>query len=230
VRRSGWRAQNDQIIRGVQHEKDVSTNQAEVHDGADDIFIVMEGTATLTLGGKLDSPSQAQPGEWRASSITGGTEFRLSKGDVAIVPRPLRVATAPAGFTRVRHRCTVLLELDRRLPRQSTRRRRPLSKHLPQDDDLAGVIAAVRRDGLKHFEPALGPAFREEISLARPMVQGFKATPETTYGPLPICRTCRAGAAGPATGRVPRKRGVLPVKPVHHPILPIDHVVQQLKD
>lgn len=71
----------------IQHEKDVSTNQAEVHDGADDIFIVMEGTATLTLGGKLDSPSQVQPGEWRASSITGGSEFKLSKGYVAIVPR-----------------------------------------------------------------------------------------------------------------------------------------------
>jgi mannose-6-phosphate isomerase-like protein (cupin superfamily) len=80
----------------IQHEMDISTNQAEVHDGADDIFIVMEGTATLTLGGKLDSPSQVQPGEWRASSITGGTEFRLNKGDVAIVPRgtPHRRSTA----------------------------------------------------------------------------------------------------------------------------------------
>ena len=71
----------------IQHELDVSTNQAEVHEGADDIFIIMEGTATFVLGGQLDSPKQAQPGEWRASSITGGKEFQVSKGDVIIVPR-----------------------------------------------------------------------------------------------------------------------------------------------
>ena len=71
----------------IQHEKDVSTNQAEVHDGADDIFIFLEGMATLTLGGKLDSPAQAQPGEWRAASISGGKEVKVGKGDVVIVPR-----------------------------------------------------------------------------------------------------------------------------------------------
>ncbi len=71
----------------VQHEKDVSSNQAEVHDAADDIFIILEGTATLTMGGKLDSPSQAQPGEWRAAGINGGKEFKVGKGDVIVVPR-----------------------------------------------------------------------------------------------------------------------------------------------
>lgn len=91
--RSGNKNQN--LISGdgigcrvfIQHEQDVSTNQAEVHDGADDIFITMEGTATFVLGGQLDSPQQVQPGEWRASSITGGKEFKVSKGDVIIVPR-----------------------------------------------------------------------------------------------------------------------------------------------
>ncbi len=71
----------------VQHEKDVSTNQAEVHDGADDVFIIMEGTATLTLGGALESPTQIQPGEWRAPRITGGREFKVNGGDVVMVPR-----------------------------------------------------------------------------------------------------------------------------------------------
>lgn len=71
----------------IQHEKDVTTSQAEVHDGADDIFIILEGNATLTLGGKLESPDQTQPGEWRAAAITGGREFKLAKGDVIIVPR-----------------------------------------------------------------------------------------------------------------------------------------------
>ncbi len=71
----------------IQHEKDVTTSQAEVHDGADDVFIIMEGTATLILGGKLDSPNQAQPGEWRAPDITDGKEFKVTKGDVIVVPR-----------------------------------------------------------------------------------------------------------------------------------------------
>jgi mannose-6-phosphate isomerase-like protein (cupin superfamily) len=85
----------------LQHEKDVSTNQAEVHDGADDIFILMEGTATFILGGKLDSPHEVQPGEWRAADIIGGKEFRLNKGDMIVVPRgtPHRRVTAGADVT-----------------------------------------------------------------------------------------------------------------------------------
>ena len=71
----------------LQHEKDVSTNQAEVHDGADDMFVVLEGTATLILGGRLESPQQIQPGEWRSPGIAGGKEFKMAKGDLAIVPR-----------------------------------------------------------------------------------------------------------------------------------------------
>ncbi len=71
----------------IQHEKDVSTNQAEIHDGADDIFVFLEGTATLTLGGTLESPTQTQPGEWRAATITGGKDIKVAKGDMIIVPR-----------------------------------------------------------------------------------------------------------------------------------------------
>ena len=71
----------------IQHEKDVSKNPAEIHENADDIFIIMEGTATIILGGKLDTPNQTQPGEWRAPGITGGNEVKVSKGDMVIVPR-----------------------------------------------------------------------------------------------------------------------------------------------
>jgi mannose-6-phosphate isomerase-like protein (cupin superfamily) len=85
----------------IQHEKDVSTNQAEVHDGADDIFILMEGSATFILGGKLDSPHEVQPGEWRAADIVGGKEFKLNKGDMIVVPRgtPHRRVTAGMDVT-----------------------------------------------------------------------------------------------------------------------------------
>ncbi len=71
----------------IQHELDVSTNPAEVHDAADDIFVIMEGTTTYVLGGKLEAPKETQPGEWRAPGITGGKEFKVNKGDMIVVPR-----------------------------------------------------------------------------------------------------------------------------------------------
>jgi mannose-6-phosphate isomerase-like protein (cupin superfamily) len=80
----------------IQHEKDVTANPAEVHDGADDIFLILEGTATYILGGTLDAPQETQPGEWRAPSIANGKEYKLVKGDMLIVPRgtPHRRTTA----------------------------------------------------------------------------------------------------------------------------------------
>lgn len=71
----------------IQHEADAATNQAEVHDGADDIFMILDGTAVFVLGGKLDAPKETQPGEWRAPGIVDGKEFKVSKGDILIVPR-----------------------------------------------------------------------------------------------------------------------------------------------
>jgi mannose-6-phosphate isomerase-like protein (cupin superfamily) len=71
----------------VQHEADVATNQAEVHDAADDVFIILDGTAIFILGGMLDAPRETQPGEWRAPGISAGKEIRVNKGDVIIVPR-----------------------------------------------------------------------------------------------------------------------------------------------
>ena len=71
----------------IQHEKDVTTNQAEIHDAADDVFLILDGNAVLTLGGTLESPRQISRGEWRASNILGGTDIRLAAGDLVIVPR-----------------------------------------------------------------------------------------------------------------------------------------------
>ncbi len=71
----------------IQHEANVATNLAEVHDAADDIFIILEGSAVFILGGTLDAPKATQPGEWRAPGIAGGNEYKVSKGDVLIVPR-----------------------------------------------------------------------------------------------------------------------------------------------
>ncbi|MBD0371345.1 MAG: hypothetical protein ICV60_10955 [Pyrinomonadaceae bacterium] len=76
-----------QLRVAVQHDKSRPTAQAEVHDASDDVYYVLEGTATLTLGGRLDAPREVEPGEWRSPRITGGQTFEIKKGDLIIVPR-----------------------------------------------------------------------------------------------------------------------------------------------
>lgn len=71
----------------IQHDKSRPTAAAELHDASDDVYYVLEGTATLTLGGKLDAPNEIEPGEWRSPRINGGQTFQIIKGDLIVVPR-----------------------------------------------------------------------------------------------------------------------------------------------
>ncbi len=71
----------------IQHDKSRPTAAAELHDASDDVYYVLEGTATLTLGGRLDAPNEIEPGEWRSPRINGGQTFQISKGDLIVVPR-----------------------------------------------------------------------------------------------------------------------------------------------
>jgi mannose-6-phosphate isomerase-like protein (cupin superfamily) len=71
----------------VQHESDRAAASAEIHDASDDVYYVLEGTATLTLGGRLEAPKEIEPGEWRGPRIEGGQNFDIKKGDLVIVPR-----------------------------------------------------------------------------------------------------------------------------------------------
>ncbi len=75
-----------QLRVAVTHERDKPPT-AEVHDASDDVYYVLEGTATLTLGGTLDSPTEVEPGEWRAKTITGGRAYEVKEGDLVVVPR-----------------------------------------------------------------------------------------------------------------------------------------------
>ena len=71
----------------IQHDKSRPTAAAELHDASDDVYYVLEGTATLVLGGRLDEPKEIEPGEWRSATINGGQTFQISKGDLIVVPR-----------------------------------------------------------------------------------------------------------------------------------------------
>jgi mannose-6-phosphate isomerase-like protein (cupin superfamily) len=79
--------QGMQLRVAIQHEKDHAAPSGELHDASDDVYYVLEGTATLTLGGKLDAAArEVEPGEWRGK-IVGGQNVEIKKGDLIIVPR-----------------------------------------------------------------------------------------------------------------------------------------------
>lgn len=72
------------------HDEKRENDLNEVHDGSDDIYYVLEGTATLMLGGTLVEPNEISPGEWRAKTATGGEAVKIKKGDLIFVPRGTR--------------------------------------------------------------------------------------------------------------------------------------------
>jgi len=92
-----------QLRVAVQHEKNKTGAAAELHDASDDVYYVLNGSATLVLGGKLEAPKEVEPGEWRSPRIIDGKTFEITKGDLVIVPRgtPHQRATANKDFTMI---------------------------------------------------------------------------------------------------------------------------------
>ena len=76
-----------QLRVAVQHDKLRENADAEVHDESDDVYYVLDGSAQLTLGGTLDAPREATPGEWKSKKINGGTTVEIKEGDLIIIPR-----------------------------------------------------------------------------------------------------------------------------------------------
>ena len=91
-----------QLRVAIQHDEKRDSSEAELHDASDDVYYVLSGSAGLTLGGRLaelisvkeltlggalENPREATPGEWKGKAIIGGQTFRIKKGDLIIVPR-----------------------------------------------------------------------------------------------------------------------------------------------
>lgn len=75
----------------------------EVHDASDDVYYVLEGEATLVLGGNLVEPNQISPGEWRSKNASGGQKVVIHKGDLVVVPRgtPHQRTVTGKGFSMI---------------------------------------------------------------------------------------------------------------------------------
>jgi len=59
---------------------------AELHDEFADLYIVLEGSATLVTGGVLVGGLPIDDGEYRGITIEGGVSQELQTGDLAHVP------------------------------------------------------------------------------------------------------------------------------------------------
>jgi mannose-6-phosphate isomerase-like protein (cupin superfamily) len=80
-------AAGTQMRVAIFHDEKRVNDNVEIHDGSDDIYYVLKGTATLMLGGTLDAPNEISPGEWRSKTATGGQKVVVKKGDLIVVPR-----------------------------------------------------------------------------------------------------------------------------------------------
>ena len=58
----------------------------EYHDHTKHVFVMVEGQATLVVGGTMVDPKRTAPDQMRAPSLEGGTTYHLSKGDVITIP------------------------------------------------------------------------------------------------------------------------------------------------
>lgn len=61
--------------------------QSEVHATDTDIFVVIDGQATIVVGGEMIDPTETSAGELRGSGIKGGTSYLLEQGVVLTIPR-----------------------------------------------------------------------------------------------------------------------------------------------
>jgi mannose-6-phosphate isomerase-like protein (cupin superfamily) len=92
-----------QMRVAVFHDELRENDLFEVHDTSDDIYYVLDGTATLMLGGLLTDANEISPGEWRSKTAAGGQKVTIKKGDLVVVPRgtPHQRTVTGKGFSMI---------------------------------------------------------------------------------------------------------------------------------
>jgi glc operon protein GlcG len=60
--------------------------EVEYHEHTVDVMRVVDGTATVIVGGEMRDAREIAPGEIRAAAVAGGTRHELAPGDVLAIP------------------------------------------------------------------------------------------------------------------------------------------------
>ena len=60
--------------------------EVEFHDRTNHVFIMVEGEATLVVGGTMVDAKRTASDQMRAPSMQGGTTYHMTKGDVITIP------------------------------------------------------------------------------------------------------------------------------------------------
>jgi mannose-6-phosphate isomerase-like protein (cupin superfamily) len=74
---------SDYKVSGVRRAK---AGQVEVHEKETDIFYIVDGEAEFITGGTMVGGKSSGNGQWLGTSIEGGQQHHLSKGDVIVIP------------------------------------------------------------------------------------------------------------------------------------------------
>jgi mannose-6-phosphate isomerase-like protein (cupin superfamily) len=64
----------------------VKSGVGELHRQENDVFVVVDGDATVLTGGTMVDPKDTAPGEVRGTRVDGGVAHELHKGDLFHVP------------------------------------------------------------------------------------------------------------------------------------------------
>lgn len=59
---------------------------AEAHTTEADVWYVIDGGCVLTVGGSVIDGKEVQPGQIHGTGISGGTDYKLGKGDFMRIP------------------------------------------------------------------------------------------------------------------------------------------------
>jgi mannose-6-phosphate isomerase-like protein (cupin superfamily) len=71
---------------GVNVEYRTGIAPAAIHEAEAELFYVIDGAATLVIGGQLTEPQRTNAQNLSGKGITGGTSQKVAKGDFMLVP------------------------------------------------------------------------------------------------------------------------------------------------
>lgn len=70
----------------VQADRRTANGNIEIHEKETDIFYIVDGSATIVVGGTAVDPKPTRPGQMTAKDIANGQTYNLKKGDVLVIP------------------------------------------------------------------------------------------------------------------------------------------------